>query len=97
MPFQVANLSANHRANDVIVIEGSEQVIHARFCYGPMDLVALSLVTVLGANYKLSKDIFLMCGGIITNCYSSYFLMWEFWNGMTINVDIIAPKILTDK
>ena len=54
LPFQVANLSANHRANDVIVIEGSEQVIHARFCYGPMDLVALSLETVLGANYKLS-------------------------------------------
>ena len=73
----------------MIVIEGSEQVIHARFCYGPMDLVALSLETVLGANYKLSNDIFLMCGGIITNCYSSY----------SFNVGILEwrVKILTDK
>ncbi|CAD5221268.1 unnamed protein product [Bursaphelenchus xylophilus] len=40
--FKVANLSPNHRANDLITIEGLEQVINARFCYGPMDLVALS-------------------------------------------------------
>uniref|UniRef100_A0AC34RFZ1 DDHD domain-containing protein n=1 Tax=Panagrolaimus sp. JU765 TaxID=591449 RepID=A0AC34RFZ1_9BILA len=43
--FKVANLSANHRANDIIVVEGTEQVIHAKFCYGPMDLVALSQYT----------------------------------------------------
>uniref|UniRef100_A0A9J2PI88 DDHD domain-containing protein n=1 Tax=Ascaris lumbricoides TaxID=6252 RepID=A0A9J2PI88_ASCLU len=39
---QVTNLAPNHRANDVIVVEGAEQQIHARFCYGPVDLVALS-------------------------------------------------------
>lgn len=38
----MTNLAPNHRANDVIVVEGAEQQIHARFCYGPVDLVALS-------------------------------------------------------
>uniref|UniRef100_A0A914C020 DDHD domain-containing protein n=1 Tax=Acrobeloides nanus TaxID=290746 RepID=A0A914C020_9BILA len=45
--FKIANLSANHRANDIIVPEGSDQIIHARFCYGPMDLVALSREEIL--------------------------------------------------
>lgn len=45
--FQVANLAANHQANDLILVEGAEQIIHARFCYGPMDLVALSYENVL--------------------------------------------------
>jgi hypothetical protein len=40
--FKIANLSANHRANDVIVVEGSDQIVNAKFCYGPMDLVTLS-------------------------------------------------------
>jgi hypothetical protein len=31
----------------VIVIEGSDQIINAKFCYGPMDLVALSLEDIL--------------------------------------------------
>ncbi|CAD5215318.1 unnamed protein product [Bursaphelenchus okinawaensis] len=45
--FKIANLSPNHRANDLITVEGNEQVIHARFCYGPMDLVALSREDVI--------------------------------------------------
>lgn len=46
--FKIANLNANHRGNDVIVVEGSGQdIIHARFCYGPMDLVALSSENIL--------------------------------------------------
>ncbi|KAF8358291.1 pitp-1 [Pristionchus pacificus] len=40
--FKITNLSANHRANDSLVVQGNEQIIHARFCYGPMDLVALT-------------------------------------------------------
>ncbi|XP_054155190.1 protein retinal degeneration B-like isoform X2 [Oppia nitens] len=36
------NITANHRANDVIVKEGATQVISARFMYGPLDVVALS-------------------------------------------------------
>uniref|UniRef100_A0A7E4UTF1 DDHD domain-containing protein n=1 Tax=Panagrellus redivivus TaxID=6233 RepID=A0A7E4UTF1_PANRE len=40
--FKIANLTGNHRANDIIVVEGHDQIIHAKFCYGPMDLVALS-------------------------------------------------------
>ena len=45
--FKVTNLSANHRANDIIVVEGHDQFVNARFCYGPMDLVALSRERVL--------------------------------------------------
>ncbi|KAI6201182.1 Protein retinal degeneration B [Aphelenchoides besseyi] len=45
--FKIVNLSANHRANDIITVEGSDQIIHARFCYGPMDLVALSREEVI--------------------------------------------------
>lgn len=45
--FKIANLSANHRANDIIVVEGSDQIIHAKFCYGPMDLVTLSREKIL--------------------------------------------------
>ncbi|ETN80438.1 LNS2 protein, partial [Necator americanus] len=40
--FQVANLSPNHRANDVLVVAGSELNVTAKFCYGPMDLAALT-------------------------------------------------------
>ena len=40
--LQIANLAPNHRANDVLVVEGVEQILQAKFCYGPMDLVALS-------------------------------------------------------
>ncbi|VDP29314.1 unnamed protein product [Heligmosomoides polygyrus] len=40
--FKVANLSPNHRANDVLVVPGTELTVTAKFCYGPMDLVALT-------------------------------------------------------
>ncbi|KAM3722567.1 Protein retinal degeneration [Dirofilaria immitis] len=40
--YKIANLAPNFSGNDVICIEGSEQIIHARFCYGPMDLVTLN-------------------------------------------------------
>ncbi|KHJ95597.1 DDHD domain protein [Oesophagostomum dentatum] len=40
--FKVANLSPNHRANDVLVVAGSELSMTAKFCYGPMDLTALT-------------------------------------------------------
>lgn len=36
------NVTANHRANDVIVKEGMPQIISARFMYGPLDMVALT-------------------------------------------------------
>uniref|UniRef100_A0A0N5AWW5 DDHD domain-containing protein n=1 Tax=Syphacia muris TaxID=451379 RepID=A0A0N5AWW5_9BILA len=40
--YKVKNLAPNHRGNDVILVEGSEQQFSARFCYGPVDLVKLS-------------------------------------------------------
>ncbi|XP_050022693.1 protein retinal degeneration B [Dermacentor andersoni] len=39
---KIKNVTANHRANDVIVKEGEPQVLTARFMYGPLDMVALS-------------------------------------------------------
>ncbi|KAH9419779.1 Membrane-associated phosphatidylinositol transfer protein 2 [Dermatophagoides pteronyssinus] len=39
---KLKNVNANHRANDVIVKEGLEQVISGRFMYGPLDFVALT-------------------------------------------------------
>ena len=40
--FYLQNLSANHRANDRVTLEGQEQTISARFMYGPLDMVSLS-------------------------------------------------------
>ncbi|OQR75841.1 membrane-associated phosphatidylinositol transfer protein 2-like [Tropilaelaps mercedesae] len=39
---KIKNVTANHRANDVIVKEGSPQILSARFVYGPLDMVNLS-------------------------------------------------------
>merc|ERR1719206_245516 len=39
---KVRNGTANHRANDVIVLEGKEQVLQGRFSYGSFDVAALS-------------------------------------------------------
>ena len=39
---KIKNGAANHRGNDVIVLEGKEQLLHGRFSYGPFDMVALS-------------------------------------------------------
>ena len=39
---KIKNGAANHRANDVIVLEGKEQILHGRFSYGPFDMVALT-------------------------------------------------------
>ena len=42
MFFSARNGAANHRANDVLVKEGSPQILSARFSYGPLDMAALS-------------------------------------------------------
>ena len=39
---KIKNGAANHRGNDVIVLEGKEQVVQGRFSYGPFDVAALS-------------------------------------------------------
>jgi hypothetical protein len=39
---KVKNVTANHRANDIIVREGAPQVLTARFMYGPLDMVTLT-------------------------------------------------------
>ncbi|CAK5079649.1 unnamed protein product [Meloidogyne enterolobii] len=50
MPLSIWNRrrTPNHRANDLLVVaDAEEQIVNARFCYGPMDLVALSQENVL--------------------------------------------------
>ncbi|XP_023246187.1 protein retinal degeneration B [Copidosoma floridanum] len=39
---KLKNISANHRANDVIVRDTAPQVLSARFIYGPIGLIALT-------------------------------------------------------
>jgi len=39
---KIRNGAANHRGNDVIVTEGSAQLLTGRFSYGPLDMSALS-------------------------------------------------------
>ncbi|KPI92744.1 PREDICTED: protein retinal degeneration B [Papilio xuthus] len=39
---KLKNVAANHRANDVIVKEGSPQTFTARFMYGPLDMITLT-------------------------------------------------------
>jgi len=36
------NVAPNHRANDVIVLDGRPQTLVGRFMYGPLDVVSLS-------------------------------------------------------
>ncbi|XP_047530349.1 protein retinal degeneration B [Vanessa atalanta] len=39
---KLKNVAANHRANDVIVMEGCPQTFIARFMYGPLDMITLT-------------------------------------------------------
>jgi membrane-associated phosphatidylinositol transfer protein len=39
---KLKNVTANHRANDVIVKEGEPQKLMARFMYGPLDMITLA-------------------------------------------------------
>lgn len=35
-------MNANHRANDIITLNGAQQFITGKFAYGPVDLAALT-------------------------------------------------------
>ncbi|VEN63713.1 unnamed protein product [Callosobruchus maculatus] len=39
---KLKNVTANHRANDVIVMDGAPQILVARFMYGPLDMITLT-------------------------------------------------------
>ncbi|XP_027328349.3 membrane-associated phosphatidylinositol transfer protein 3 isoform X2 [Anas platyrhynchos] len=39
---KLRNVTANHRANDIIAVEDGPQVLVGRFMYGPLDMVALT-------------------------------------------------------
>ncbi|KAK2180833.1 hypothetical protein NP493_423g01019 [Ridgeia piscesae] len=40
--MKLRNVAPNHRANDIVVLEGRPQTLVARFMYGPLDIVSLS-------------------------------------------------------
>ena len=40
--MKLKNVTANHRANDVICAENGDQTLTGRFMYGPLDMVALT-------------------------------------------------------
>ncbi|NXK57224.1 PITM1 protein, partial [Chauna torquata] len=39
---KIRNVTANHRASDIIICEGKAQVLSGRFMYGPLDVVTLT-------------------------------------------------------
>ncbi|XP_048450179.1 membrane-associated phosphatidylinositol transfer protein 1-like, partial [Rhincodon typus] len=39
---KIRNVAANHRASDLVVAAGAQQVLSGRFAYGPLDVVTLT-------------------------------------------------------
>lgn len=50
------NVTANHRANDVIAAEDGPQVLVGRFMYGPLDMVALTGEKVRGPGRVVGRS-----------------------------------------
>lgn len=42
LSFLRQNVTANHRVNDAVFTEDSQQVVTGRFMYGPLDMVTLA-------------------------------------------------------
>ena len=57
--MKVRNGAANHRGNDVIVLEGKDQVLHGRFSYGSFDMAVLSGEKVATFSFKIFLKILL--------------------------------------
>ena len=57
--MKVRNGAANHRGNDVIVLEGKDQVLHGRFSYGSFDMAVLSGEKVATFSFKNISQILL--------------------------------------
>lgn len=53
------NVTANHRVNDAVFTEGSQQVVTGRFMYGPLDMVTLAgeKVSLLSSHAAVSKAV----------------------------------------
>lgn len=61
---KIRNGAANHRGNDVIVLEGRDQVLHGRFSYGPFDMSVLSGEKVRSCEENLAKILkYILCPG----------------------------------
>lgn len=61
--MSLQNVTANHRASDIIVCEGKAQVLSGRFMYGPLDVVTLTGEKVLlglagaaGASLEVQRE-----------------------------------------
>ena len=65
IPWQ--NLNANHRANDLVTLEGLDQVLTARFMYGPLDMVSLSGEKVMNSSWWSQYTLWLVLGTHVTS------------------------------
>ena len=65
IPWQ--NLNANHRANDLVTLEGLDQVLTARFMYGPLDMVSLSGEKVMNSSWWSQYTLWLVLSTHVTS------------------------------
>ncbi|RXM91734.1 Membrane-associated phosphatidylinositol transfer protein 3 [Acipenser ruthenus] len=56
-PVKLRNVTANHRANDVIATEDGSQTLIGRFMYGPLDMVTLTGEKNVTANHRANDVI----------------------------------------
>ncbi|KRZ18030.1 Membrane-associated phosphatidylinositol transfer protein 1 [Trichinella zimbabwensis] len=91
--LKVKNIAANHRANDVAVNENQDQILHARFMYGPFDMVALSGELV---DVYVMRDVqtgeWILCGSTLTDSHGR--LKFELINGQRLPVGLYPVRMV---
>ncbi|KRZ70462.1 Protein retinal degeneration B [Trichinella papuae] len=91
--LKVKNIAANHRANDVAVNENQDQILHARFMYGPFDMVALSGELV---DVYVMRDVqtgeWILCGSTLTDSHGR--LKFELTNGQRLPVGLYPVRMV---
>ncbi|KRX25121.1 Protein retinal degeneration B, partial [Trichinella nelsoni] len=96
--LKVKNIAANHRANDVAVNENQDQIlqvrmIHARFMYGPFDMVALSGELV---DVNIMRDVqtgeWTLYGSTLTDSHGR--LRFELTNGQRLPVGLYPVRMV---
>lgn len=64
------NVTANHRVNDAVFTEDSQQVVTGRFMYGPLDMVTLAGEKVISLQHThrlMSVVALLVCAHVFCN------------------------------
>ncbi|KRX73494.1 Membrane-associated phosphatidylinositol transfer protein 1, partial [Trichinella sp. T6] len=91
--LKVKNIAANHRANDVAVNENQDQILQARFMYGPFDMVALSGELV---DVNIMRDVqtgeWTLYGSTLTDSHGR--LRFELTNGQRLPVGLYPVRMV---